>query len=197
MKIRAYHRNKYGTIPYALNINKRITLPEQAQPYQKYICPQCKHRLVIRKSKLGKVYFAHYQKGNCTISRSSKMLAKHVLRLKLEEWLKGKSPPIEIKSFLGARYFLPREEIKEIIVDFQPEIHSPTSHIALIDKNNFLFLGIEFRDKERKRPIKKFSWIELDPEETLKNPYLLSSLSTKSSLPYFINHVQLDLFDQE
>ncbi|SFJ18534.1 competence protein CoiA family protein [Thermoflavimicrobium dichotomicum] len=197
MKIKSKFRAKYKTVPYALDSKNRMIPPEKASKHESYRCPQCKKTVIVRKSKLKNIYFAHYRRGNCSIDRSAPTLAKHILYQKLQEWLSGKGPPIEVKFFLDRRYVIPPQEIGTIKLDHQVLISSAksiTAHLALFDNWNQLLVGIEFRPKKRAKSINQYPWLEIDPEECLENPYLLASLSTqKEELPFFMRPIQLSL----
>lgn len=197
MSIRSKYRKKYGLIPYALDPDGNMILPENAKVGQPYHCPECKGKLYVCTSKLNNPYFAHYysRKDLCGLNESSIALAKHILRITMNEWLNGNGDPIEVHMFCGQRHQLPQKEIHTIHVNHRIRIgkKSYLAHLSLIDQYGHPILNIEIRDTARIRHIKHPSWLEVSAEEILSNPYLLSSLNPHMSIPYFSEPVQLEL----
>jgi hypothetical protein len=195
MKIRSKYRKRYRMIPYALGLNGKIVLPQEAHPGELHRCPECKGKLILRTSKLKKPYFAHSRKGKCKLNTSPVALAKHVLQITLREWMKGVGDPIEIQAFCDSRFELPRHEIHQIKTNHRIRINQRTllSHLSLLDRYGLPILHIELRDRPRKRHIKHPSWLEVSVEEVLSNPYLLSPLNPNRDF-LSPNPIQLSLF---
>lgn len=198
-RIRAKYRRQYRAIPYSFSSTGKIVLPKEAVPHKTYHCPECKGKLSLRMSRLKNPYFSHTpgKKRICHLNRSSVTLAKHVLRLALEQWINGKGHPVEVQLFFGKPHELPQDQINEMKLDQRIHFHQKRgyhSHITLLDHYGQTLLNIEIRDTNRKRHIKHPSWLEVSAEEILSNPYLLSSLNPHMTTPYFLQPRQLNLF---
>ncbi len=198
-KIRAKYRRRYRAIPYGVSSTGKIVLPKEAVRHKTYHCPECKGKLVQRMSRLKNPFFSHApeKKRICKLNISSVSLAKHVLRLALEQWINGNGNPVEVQLFIGERHELPQDQITEIRLDQRIHFHQKRgyhSHITLLDRYGQTVLNIELREADRKRHIKHPSWLEVSAEEILANPCLLSSLNPHMNIPYFLQPVQLNLF---
>lgn len=198
-KIRAKYRRQYGAIPYGFGSTGKIVLPKEAVRHKTYHCPECKRQLVLRMSRIKNPYFSHVpeKKRICKLNSSPVTLAKHVLRLALEQWINGKGHPVEVQLFIGKRHELPQDQITEIKLDQRIHLHQKRgyhSHITLLDRYGQTILNIELRVANRKRHIKHPSWLEVSAEEILTNPFLLSPLNPHMNTPYFLQPVQLNLF---
>lgn len=198
IKIRAKYRRQYGAIPYGFSSTGKIVLPKEAVRHKIYHCPECKGKIILRMSRLKKPYFSHTpgKKRICKLNRSSVTLAKHVLRLALEQWINGKGNPVEVQLFIGERHELPLNQITEMKLDQRIHFYQKRgyhSHITFLDRYGQTILNIELREANRKRHVKHPSWLEVSAEEILSNPCLLSSLNPHMNTPYFLQPVQQQL----
>ncbi|TCS92611.1 hypothetical protein [Hazenella coriacea] len=197
MKIRSKFRQQYRLIPYGLRSDQSIVLPEEARPGMPYKCPECEERLILRTSKLKKLYFAHSQKGMCDLNQSPIALAKHVLHLTFKEWLEGKGVPIEVQTLCSPRHELPRTQIHKVKLENRPQTNEEKSfpHLYLLKQNGDLFLSIKLYYEKPLPNDSKDSTLKLSAEEVLTNPYLLSSLNPHSLTSFLQpDYIQLSLF---
>ncbi|MBA4493226.1 competence protein CoiA family protein [Paenactinomyces guangxiensis] len=183
MKIRPKYRKKYGLIPYALNQLEQAVMPNAANHRESYRCPECKRPVMLRTSKLKRKFFAHRVKRYCKLERSSSVLAKHVLRLTFEQWLKGKGDPIEVSHFCQSRQSIPREEIAYVKINSSMSSPLAAADLVLFDNFDVPFRAFSF--DHRNRSVSPIAVMELSSEEVLSNPYLLSPLYPNSQTPPF------------
>lgn len=196
MGIRSKYRQKYGAVPYALDLDGKVVPPHEAASGKYYRCPSCKREVVLRHSKKRRTHFAHLHKRRCKLDESSIVLAKHVLQLVFDQWLKGKGDPIEVLTFCEMRYEIPRGEINEVKVDHKVRGHKKRNlwaHISLFDRYSLPVMNIKIVEDSPSRHIRHPSWLEVSAEEILANPYLLSSLNPHMTVPPFLDPVQLQL----
>jgi hypothetical protein len=195
MGIRSKYRQKYGAVPYALDLDGNPVGPREAQAGRFYRCPCCRKEVSLRQPKKRRHHFAHLYKGRCKLD-SPVMLAKHVLYFTIYQWLRGKGDPVEVMTFCEQRYEMLRLEIESLRMDHKIKRNNKRrlhTHLSILDRYKIPLLNIKIHADSPTRFIKHPGWLDVSAEEVLANPYLLSPLNPYMAIPPFLNPVQQQL----
>lgn len=66
-------------IPYAFTQNKNIVKPQKANKHDKFTCPQCDNKVVLKKGKIRQPHFAHKKDTECSLESVQHIIAKEMI----------------------------------------------------------------------------------------------------------------------